>query len=77
MSATIYDFPAYDLDRLRKVARVRLIEDGRETTDLNIYKLIATIRAEEIRAAAHGRRLFTEIPVIVAGGMTEETSHAC
>ena len=77
MSAIVYDFPTYDLDRLRKVARIRLIEDGREPTDLNIYKLIAVIRAEEIGAAARGRRLFTETPVAVAGGMTEEIPHGC
>lgn len=77
MSAIIYDFPAYDLDRLRAVARVRLIEDGRDPTDLNIYKLIAVLRAEEIGAAARGRRLFTETPAPVAGGMTEEIPHGC
>lgn len=69
----ICDFPAYDIDRLRKVARIRLLEDGREPTDLNIYKLIAQLRADEIRMAAKGRRLLTEAPVEVAGGMVEET----
>ncbi len=72
MSAVVYDFPVYDLDRLRKVAKVRLIGDGREPTDLNIYKVIAAIRADEIRMAARGRKLFTETPADVAGGMIEE-----
>lgn len=69
------DIPPYDLDKLRQAARLRLIEDGTEPTDLRVYYLIARLRAEEIRAATRDRHLDESPPVLVAGGMIEEPSH--
>ena len=66
-------FPAYDLDRLTREARRRLRTLGLEPTSLSVYHLVASIRAEELRARCKGKLLGQE-PVHVQGGMVEEGS---
>lgn len=70
------DIPVYDLDRLKAVARVRLIEDHVAPTALNIYHLVLKLRTEELRDAARmrGVRLLGDADVPIAdieGGCVE------
>lgn len=68
------DYPPYDLDRLQKVARLRLIEDGVRPTSLAIYHMVARMRTEEVRYAREfggGSYVLENTALDIPGGCTE------
>jgi hypothetical protein len=59
----------YDLDKLKTLARERLVRQGVAPTALNIYHLVPTIRKEQLRAE---RDLRMADDVIVAVDCVED-----
>ena len=48
----MWDMPPYDLDRLQAKARARLLAVGEDPRDsLSVYRMVAVMRTEELRAS--------------------------
>ena len=50
----MWTFPQYDLDTLQARARARLVAMGENPRDrLKVYRMVAVLRGEELRASRH------------------------
>lgn len=63
------DYPPYDLERLERVARQRLVADRRAPTAINIAMMVERLRDELAYLAGYNEHVDYAIPI--PGGCVE------
>jgi hypothetical protein len=48
--------PPYDIDLLTMLAKQRLREEGIDDSSLNVYRMLSTVRSQQIRRAVYEHR---------------------